>query len=122
MEQTFARPAIETARSHIAALFDAYLEATGLPLTFVARMAVNGDAKFAKTYPTANFSFGTYDAINSRLSAVWPIGAPWPLGVPRQAPAEIEPEVLDELNARMSKLAAKGPAASPTQPETIQHG
>lgn len=112
MDQTYAEPFIAIARRHIAALLDGYRDATGLPMTFVARMAGKGDSKFAKTFQTSNFSFGTYDAINSRLSAVWPLGAEWPAGVPRQAPAEIEPEVMAELEARLSKIAGMTSAAS----------
>lgn len=108
MEQkTYAKSGLETARDHIAALFLAYQNATGLSATFVASVATAGDPKFGKTHREKNFTLGTYDTIVSRLSAVWPNDAPWPESVPRQAPAEIESETLAAIAARMSKPAAR---------------
>ena len=115
-QETFAPPALDTARKHIRALLDAYRDATGLPATFIGIVAVGGDPKFARTFETSNFSFGVYDRLVARLSAVWPEGVEWPADVPRQPPAKVEPQVLEELAARLARIAA---GQAPTQKEKV---
>lgn len=111
-ETPFAPNALDVARDRLTALFDAYRSYTGFSPTFVGKLAVNGDPKFAKSYPSANFSFGTYDTVVSRFSAIWPADLPWPESVPRQAPATIDPETLADLHARLARV---GKAPKPQQ-------
>ena len=98
----FARTSLEIAREHITILLVRFGEITGYPPTLVGRLA-RGEPKFARSYLVNDFGFRSYDMVNSRLSALWPTGVAWPAGVPRQAPAEIEPEVLADLAARAHK-------------------
>ena len=96
-----SRPSLAVARQHIAVLFAAFARATGAPQTAVARLA-RGEPKFARIYETTDFGFRSYDIVNSRLSALWPDDVPWPDGVPRQSPADVEPEAVAEVKARMA--------------------
>lgn len=118
MENDFAKPSLDLAREHITALLETYRIATGLSPTFIAILARGGDPKFARHYLTKDFGFRSYDAVNSRLSAVWPEGTAWPEHVPRQAPAKIEDQLLTELHKRLNRLAA---TAGETQKEE-SHG
>lgn len=111
----YAPPMIETARDEIAAILVAFQTATGLPVTYANTFACNGDPKFAAKLRENNFKIGTYDTINSRVSAVWPDDAAWPEGVRRLAPAEISAEDMAELTARLEKIAA-----DPRNPATIK--
>lgn len=106
MSNAFARPTLDVARERITALLDGYRAATGLPPTFIGILARGGDPKFCRNYLTNDFGFRSYDAVNSRLSAVWPEATPWPADVPRLAPAKIEQKLLDELHKRLNRLAA----------------
>lgn len=119
--QTYATPTLDTARAHIAGLFDAFCAATGLPISYVGTLTC-GDPKFSTRYQRADFVHGTYDRVNSRLSAVWPEGIDWPCGIPRQAPAEIEEKTLDDLNARLSKIAARAASAQKHHHEERPNG
>lgn len=115
-ETTPAPPTIDVARDHVGRLLAAYQEATGFPKTFCAKVA-RGEPKFAKIYMSVDFGFGSYDAVNSRLSAVWPAGAPWPAGIPRQAPADMPEQILAEI-ARRSLDAPRDPGTAETQHQT----
>ena len=112
----FANPLLDTAREHISTLFEQFAGHTGYPPTLVGKLAC-GEPKFPRSYRTANFSFRTYDTVVSRLSALWPTGAPWPAEVPRQAPAVIEPEVIADLAARAEKARPKAEAAAVALPD-----
>lgn len=114
MSNTYARPTLDVARERITVLLETYRAATGLPPTFVGILARGGDPKFCRNYLTNDFGFRSYDAVNSRLSAVWPEGTPWPADVPRLAPAQIEQKLLDELHKRLKRMAAQ---AAETQKE-----
>ncbi len=107
MDTQFAPPTLDVARARITALLDGYREATGLPPTFIGILARGGDPKFCRNYLTNDFGFRSYDAVNSRLSAVWPAGVAWPQDVPRLAPAKIEPKLLAELDKRLTKQSSK---------------
>lgn len=98
--QTPAPSALQVARARIGILFEEFMAATGLPKTFVVRFAV-GDPKFGKSYLERDFLLGTYDRINSRISAAWPSDVDWPEDVPRQKSAELEPSALEELDRRL---------------------
>ena len=114
-QSRFAKSSLEIAREHITILLVRFGEITGYPPTLVGRLA-RGEPKFARSYLVNDFGFRSYDTVNSRLSALWPTGVAWPAGVPRQAPAEIEPEVLADLAARAEKhryRALPGGAAWP---------
>lgn len=106
MSNEFARPTLDVARERITVLLETYRAATGLSPTFIGILARGGDPKFARNYLTNDFGFRSYDAVNSRLSAVWPEGTPWPADVPRLAPAKIEDQLLAELHKRLNRLAA----------------
>ena len=96
-----SRPTLTVAREHIAMLFEVFARATGAPQTAVARLA-RGDPKFGRIFETTDFGFKSYDVVNSRLSALWPAGVPWPESVPRQEPADVEPEAIAEVKARVA--------------------
>lgn len=100
LAQTYARPALEVARDHIGDLLTAYEQATGFPPSFACKIA-RGDPKFASTYREVGFGFRSYDVFVGRMSAIWPDGVEWPSSVPRQAPAEIDPDAQAALDARM---------------------
>lgn len=107
----YARPTLDIAREQITMLLDAYQDATGFSPTFVGRVA-RGDPKFARQYLATGFTFRSFDLVNSRLSAVWPEGLPWPAEVPRQAPGEVEPELLEKIRER-TRPDVRGQGAAP---------
>lgn len=92
MEQKkFAPPTIEIARQQARKLIYTLQEATGFPDTFIAKVA-RGEPKWWAKLDEIGMTFGSFDMMVSRLSAVWPDDVAWPEDVPRQAPAEIGPE------------------------------
>lgn len=107
MSIAYAPPTLDVARQRITALLDGYRAATGLPTTFVGILARGGDPKFCRNYLSNDFGFRSYDAVNSRLSAVWPKDTPWPADVPRLAPAVIEQKLIDELHKRLNRLSSQ---------------
>lgn len=111
----FAPASIEIARAHIGHLLAAYQGATGFPKTFCAKVA-RGEPKFADLYQTIDFGFRSYDAVVSRLSAVWPEGTPWPEHIPRQAPAEIPEDLLASIREREDRMGARGEGQSRPEP------
>ncbi len=121
MSKSYARPTLDIARDQIGNLLDRFAELTGYPPTLVAKLA-RGEPKFAKLYRTIDFGFRSYDTVNSRLSALWPADQPWPEGIPRQAPAEIEPEVLADLSARAEKARPKAEPDAAGKAEPLPEG
>lgn len=91
MDTNFAPPTREVAQRQMARLLRAFEEATGLPQTVIGKIA-RDDTKWLREFGKRDFLFGTFDQVNSRISAVWPDGVAWPEDVPRQAPAPIGPE------------------------------
>ena len=109
----FQSPTLETARERLATLLAGYGAATGFPETLVGKIA-RGDPKCAAAFRSRDFLHGSYDLVVSRLSALWPEGAEWPADVPRQAPAVIEPEILQLIaDRRDRKASTPRPAAEP---------
>lgn len=103
----YARPSLDIARDHIGLLLGAFQTETDLTQTFVGNIARGNDPKFARTYLEKDFGFRSYDAVNSRLSAVWPPCVAWPDGVPRLPPARLEADALEALGKRAEANAAK---------------
>lgn len=112
----FDKTALETARERIAALFDAYSDATGFPITFVSELAA-GDRAFASRYKRKGMSFATYDMVAGRLSALWPEDAQWPESVPRPKPDEVPAAALAMLAERARKDEAGANAVKATWPK-----
>ena len=121
----YARPSLDVAREQITTLLETYRNATGLSPTFVGRVA-RGDPKFARQYLETGFTFRSFDIVNSRLSAVWPEGVPWPAGVARQAPGEVEPELLAKIRERTRTSVAPRPESIPVpsngREQSASHG
>lgn len=103
----YARPSLDIARDRIGILLDAFQEEAGLTQTFVGKIARGNDPKFTRTYLENDFGFRSYDTVNSRLSAIWPLSLAWPDEVPRQRPAGVSAEDLDALRKRAEANAAK---------------
>lgn len=108
----YAPSTLSIARDHITAILQSYGAATGLPEYFVRQLATGAkNSAFNTRYLGGDFRIGTYDKINGRMSALWPRGAAWPEGIPRQAPIEIEPELMSALAFKLkdkSDLARTG--------------
>lgn len=125
-ETPFAPKTLDVARERLTTLFDAYRVHTGLAPTFIGIIARGGDPKFFRSYMAQDFGFRSYDTVVSRFSAIWPDDLPWPADVPRQAPAAIEPEMLEELTSRLARLGKASTAlpAAALDPimETASHG
>lgn len=106
--EAYAAPALTLARAHIARLVGDFRQHTGLPPSFVSAYARVGDAKWFANYRVQNFTFGTYDQVVQRMSAVWPDDLPWPAEVPRQAPAQDVSDLEIEWTRQMrARLAAR---------------
>jgi hypothetical protein len=108
----FSKPLLDTARDHISALFQAFEQHTGLPRTYIGKLA-RGEPKFGTTFEDLDFRVGSYDVVISRLSAVWPDDLPWPAEVPRQAPTEIPDDLLSDYRRRTAHLAPPAQTATP---------
>ena len=91
---------LDTARSHITALFQAFEQHTGLPRSFVATLA-RGEPKFGTAYLDLDFRIGSYDTVMGRMSDVWPEDLPWPAGVPRYEPVPIPDDLRADFQRRM---------------------
>lgn len=114
----YSDPTLKTARRRLEILFAAFGEATGLPETFIGRVARN-DPKFPAAARVRDFRHGSYDEAVARLSALWPDGTPWPEEVPRLAPAEVEEATRQELARRLS---GERPAGRHAQIEALPNG
>lgn len=110
--RSFDKNSIDVARDRIDGLFSAFIAATGVSLTAVAEVAA-GDRAFPSRYRVSGMTFGTYDMIAGRLSALWPEGADWPAGIPRPAPVEVPAPLMEAFNKRLAQLAA---ASAPPEP------
>lgn len=103
MEATdFDPTSLELARDRIASIFDGFVAATGIPITAASEI-LSGDKAFVSRYKRSNISFGTYDMVAGRASALWPAAAAWPEGVPRPAPGDVPEPLRAEAQRRMSK-------------------
>lgn len=102
----YAPTLLETARLHIAALFDAYQAATGHRATFMAQV-INGDRAFASRYLQNGINITTYDQFVGRMSAIWPATSLWPDGVPRPAPVPLDETGAALLADREAKRSAQ---------------
>lgn len=100
----YAPTLIETARANIVAVASAFVAATGLSETFVARVMRN-DGAFIRRLPETTMNIRTYDEIMGKMSAIWPAGAAWPCDVPRPAPVAVSAEERAEVDARIAKQA-----------------
>ncbi|MEY4951807.1 MAG: hypothetical protein RL299_231 [Pseudomonadota bacterium] len=109
--ENFSPSLLETARKHIAGLFEAYQSATGYKPTFVAQVII-GDRAFASRFLKSGLNVSTYDQFVGRMSGIWPADQPWPESVPRQAPI-----ALDEAGAA---LMAERETAKSSKPQTAQ--
>ncbi len=119
---TFAPPAVQIARENITALIDAIRAETGLSLTAAFKWACDGDPKFSSQYLVNNFSFGRYDTMVSRLSAVWPEGLAWPRQVPRQAPADLLPEDIEAFHRMVGRASSPRRVSAQPTSEVTSHG
>ncbi len=105
-ERSFANPSLSEHRAHLRELFRVFGEATGYPPTFIGAVTRN-DPKWPRHFEERDFTHSSYDATVARLSALWPEGTPWPAAVPRQAPAEIPPDVLEKIEKRRSTQSSR---------------
>lgn len=109
-DPVFDPTALETARERITKLFETFVPATGVPATTVS-LVVAGDRAFLSRYLRVNLTFGSYDMVAGRFSALWPDGTDWPAGVPRPAPAEIPDHLRTVYDDRArANLPAEEPA------------
>lgn len=109
--EPFSPSFLETARKHIAGLFEAYQAATGYKPTFVS-IVVMGDRTFAIRHLKTGMNITTYDLFVGRMSCIWPQNTPWPDGIPRQAPVALDDagaELLAEREAARATAASQSP-------------
>lgn len=106
----FDKDSLTEARARLTTLFEAFTVATGLSTTAAASV-VAGDRAFPHRLHKTNMTFGTYDMIAGRFSALWPESTPWPQGIPRPAPVEVPANLralFDERRAQSTEEAANG--------------
>lgn len=112
METTnFDPTSLAVARERIAAIFDGFVAATGIPITAASEI-LSGDRAFVSRYKRTNITFGTYDLFAGRASALWPDAAAWPEGVPRPAPGDVPANLRDAAERRMTKKTETEEAAN----------
>lgn len=97
--ETFDQTSLQVAYARIGTLLDAFVAATGIPIT-PSSAILAGDKAFVSRYRKSNLTFGTYDMVVGRASALWPEGAAWPADVPRPEPAPVPPELRAEFDRR----------------------
>lgn len=101
----FDPTSLEVARKRIDTLFDAFVAATGIPITPASEILA-GDKAFVSRYKRTNITFGTYDMVAGRASSLWPEGAEWPQDVPRPSPSEVPPDAKAEFDRRRETVSA----------------
>ena len=81
----------------------AVLQRQGLSQTFLNDVT-RGDRAWTRDYRNRDPRVGTYDLVFARLSGIWPVGVAWPEDIPRPAPADIAPDILADVRARLAKF------------------
>ncbi|WP_336801760.1 hypothetical protein [Kaistia sp. MMO-174] len=111
MTQPLDPPLIDVARKAIAALFQAYCNATRMPLTLVSEV-VSDDRAFVSRYHRSDLRISSYDRVVGRFSALWPAHVAWPRSVPRPPPLEVPPELMSKLSTREIRYSRALPPPS----------
>ncbi|MBN9033665.1 MAG: hypothetical protein J0I23_28115 [Rhizobiales bacterium] len=101
----FSKSSLETARANLRVLFDAYVEATGFPVTFASELVAD-DRAFVYRFKRTGLNFQSFDRVVGRFSWLWPKDAAWPQDVPRVAPVKISEKALTKLREREQQASA----------------